>query len=127
MDELLKLGLNEQEIRNMIQVNPQILELNDEDIIKLLNLLFLEQCNNQIIGHIIIANPIYLSRTYEDVNKLILKLKEIGITRLDVTFESNPWLLIIDDYEIDEFIEAKSQEGLEYEDIIGLIEQGMVE
>ena len=95
MDELLKLGLNEQEIRNMIQLNPQILELNDENVIQLLNLLFLEQCNDQIIRHIIIANPIYLLQDYEDVKNLILKLKEIGITRLDVTFENNPWLILL--------------------------------
>lgn len=127
MDELLKIGLSELEIRNMIQVNPQILELNDENVIQLLNLLFLEQCNDQIIRHIIIANPIFLSRTSDDVKRLILKLKKMGITRLDITFENNPWLLNFDDFEIDEFIEIKRCEGLANEDIIDLIDQGMVE
>ena len=48
-------------------------------------------------------------------------------TNLETTFDSNPWLLNKDAYEIDEYISNKQSKGLSLEEIIDNIDSGMME
>lgn len=124
MNEILSIVENEQYVKNMLEINPDIKELSDKEIYESLNLLIKIGCNQRQLKNIIIANPFYLSRSTTDIIELIGKLRYLGMTNLNITFDSNPYLLNKDDYEIDEFLEEKRNENMELEDIIDLIDAG---
>ena len=126
MNEILNI-VEEKEIKNMLETNPNIKELSEQEIINLLNLLEQIGCNERQIRNIITCNPFYLNRSISDLVKLIRKLELLGIAALNITFDSNPYLLNKDSYEIDEFIEKKKKEGISLEDIIDIIDAGMVD
>lgn len=71
------------------------------------------------------ANPLYLNRSKTDILKLIDKLKDLGITHLETTFDTNPWLLNKDVFEIDEFIEGQIKLGLTMDEIVDMIDSEM--
>lgn len=126
MNYLFNLGLNENEIKNIITTNNEVMDLSDEEIKSLISILVNVGCKDYHIKNIIIANPYYLSRSITDVNNLISKLSLLGITHLETTFDSNPWLLNKDAYEIDEYIKDEQSKGLSLEDIIDNIDSGMI-
>ena len=126
MNEILNI-IEEKELKNILEINPSIKELSENEIKMSLNLLEQIGCNERHIRNIITCNPFYLNRSINDLVKLIRKLQSLGITALNITFDSNPYLLNKDGYEIDEFIEKKKKEGIMLEDIIDLIDAGMVD
>ncbi len=126
MEYLFNLGFNENEIKNIITTNNEVMDLNDEEIKSLVMILVNIGCKDYHIKNIIIANPYYLSRSVSDVNNLISKLLSLGINHLETTFDSNPWLLNKDAYEIDEYIRDSQSEGLSLEEIIDNIDSGMI-
>jgi len=126
MNEILNV-VDEKEFKNMLEVNPDIKEIEEQEIKLLLNLLNQIGCNERQIRNIITSNPFYLTKDIEDVVKLINKLQSLKITALNITFDSNPYLLNKEAYEIDEFIEEKKQENIDLEDIIDLIDSGMID
>ena len=126
MEYLFNLGFNENEIKSMVSINSEILDLSIEEIKALVDILENIGCKDYHIKNIITANPYYLSRSTTDINNLINKLLSLGITRLETTFDSNPWLLNKDAYEIDEYIREEQSKGLSLEDIIDNIDSGMI-
>lgn len=126
MNEILNL-LEAKEIKNMLEINPSIKELSEKEIKMSLNVLEQIGCNERQIRNIITCNPFYLNRSINDLVKLIRKLDSLGISALNITFDSNPYLLNKDVYEIDEFIEQKKTEAISLEDIIDMIDAGMVD
>lgn len=127
MNELLLFGINEEEIKEINEKSNVLKEVTDKEIKDRINLLREINCEDKIIKNIIISNPDYLNRSVDDILKLIKKLLELNIERIDITFDSNPWLLNKDDFEIDEFIKDKKESGMDYEDILDLIDSGMVD
>lgn len=127
MEELFKIGIDLQNIKYMLEVNPLMAYLEDYEIQEKVEILKNLDCSSSIIKNVIEANPLYLSRSNDDIEKLFAKLKSLGIKRLDITIDSNPWILNYDDYDIDEFIVKKRKEGLELVDVIDLIDAGMVD
>lgn len=127
MDELLELGLNETEIKDIITTNPQILKLTNKEITDLINILKQINCKDYHIKNIITANPFYLSRSKEDIIKLIKKLLSLNISNLEITFDTNPWLLNKDSYEIDEYIKEELQKKKTLTEIIDTIESGKID
>lgn len=127
MEELLLIGLNENEIKELLEINPEIADLRSSEITNLINILALIDCDNETIKNILQTNPMYLSRNYHDVHDLIYKLKQLGLESLDITFDSNPWLLNYDVFEIDQFIIDKQTTGLSQEEIIDLLDQGRLD
>ena len=83
-------------------------------------------CKDYHIRNIISANPYYLSRSTNDIKQLINKLLSLGIQHLEITFDSNPWLLNKDAYEIDEYIKDEQFKGLSLDEIIDNIDSGMI-
>lgn len=126
MNEILSI-MDEKEIRDIIEINPDIKFLNNQEVKLILNILYQIGCSERQVRNIITCNPFYLNRNIEDIVNLIKKLESLGITCLNITFDSNPYLLNKDSYEIDEFIEEKKNEGINLENIIDLIDAGMVE
>ena len=127
MNELLLFGINEEEIKEINEKSNVLKEVTDKEIKDRINLLREINCEDKIIKNIIISNPDYLNRSVDDILKLIKKLLELNIERIDITFDGNPWLLNKDDFEIDEFIKDKKESGMDYEDILDLIDSGMVD
>ncbi|HIR48458.1 MAG TPA: hypothetical protein IAB35_00590, partial [Candidatus Faecimonas gallistercoris] len=63
MEYLFNLGFNENEIKNIITTNNEVMDLNDEEIKSLVMILVNIGCKDYHIKNIIIANPYYLSRS----------------------------------------------------------------
>ena len=126
MNEIFNI-IDEKELKNMLEINSSIKELSENEIKMSLDLLEQIGCNERQIRNILVCNPFYLNRSINDLVKLIKKLESLGITALNITFDSNPYLLNKDSYEIDEFIENKKNEGISLEDIIDIIDAGMYE
>lgn len=122
MNKLKELGLLEADLENMVNQNPMLSNLSEEEIET--NILFLKkiECKERHIRNILIANPFYLSRSLIDLEKLINKLFSLGLNNLNLLFDSNPLFLNHDAFEIDDFIQIKQNEGLSLEDIADLID-----
>ncbi len=99
--------------------------LDDTEIEDRINFLKNVDCSIQQIKNIIIYNPWFLIRSLIDLNKLKDKLISIGITNLNITFDTNPLILNKEVFEIDDFINNKIKEGLNTYDIIDLIDGGI--
>ena len=104
MEELYNYNLNDSDIKEMISINNDILSLSNEEIKNIVELLLKINCNDKQIRNILISNPFYLSRCISDVIDLIKKLMNLGITSLNILFDSNPWLLNKDVFELDDYI-----------------------
>lgn len=122
MNNLIELGIRYQDLQEMFNLNPMLEYLNDKEIND--NILFLKslKCSDIIIKNIIICNPFYLNRSITDLQKLVSKLINLGLTNLDLLFDSNPFLLNKDAFEIDSFIKEKLKLGFKLESIIDLID-----
>lgn len=118
MEKLVELGLTEEDIKSMLELNSQILEENELNI--LVDILSLINCDERIIRNILITNPTYLSRTKEDVVGLINKLIEIGMSNLNILFDSNPYLLDLDDFDIEDY---KSEHNYSNEELVNILEE----
>jgi len=116
---LLKLGLNENEIKNIIEFNSFIIDEETIDIEKIVFLLKNINMNENSIKELIISNPMILNRSYEDVYKLILKLKEYKFDSINYLLEANPYFINYDAYEIEDYYNSKNKS---IEEITGLIE-----
>src|SRR5574344_2378438 len=104
MEEILKkLGISEKTINEMMQICPDIKELEINEIFKKLEILKNIECEMQQTRNIVSSNPQYLIRTNTDINKTINKLKELGFKPLNILFDGNPYILNLDSYEIEEY------------------------
>lgn len=121
MLELYNLNITEEELEDILDTNPNIKEASKEEITNLINILKQINLSNDNIKNIIMTNPFYLTSIDTDIINLINKLKEIGITNLNYLFDSNPYLLTKESYEIDEFI-TKMSKTYQKEDIIDMLE-----
>ena len=121
MLELYNIGINELELKTMIETNSEIINLSDEEIKQLIHILKQINCSEKMIKNIIISNPFYLSRVDEDIMKLIHKLSSIGVINLNMLFDTNPDLLSKDAFEIDEFIN-KNKDKYSLEELIDQLE-----
>lgn len=119
MEILYRLGIGDTDIKSMLEVCPDIKELNNEEIEEKIILLEKLECTEKQIRNIIISNPMYLDRLNEDIIALVNKLISLGLSSLNIVFDSYPYLLNKDVFEIEEYI--KVQEG-NLEDIIDKLE-----
>lgn len=118
MEELFNLGLSEIEVQNMLIACPEISELEKEEITDSINILRTVKCNERHIRNILICNPAYLKRSPLDILNLIKKLLELNIECIHLLFDTNPYLLNKDDYEIAQYISEQIKLGKELKDII---------
>ena len=114
---LYNLGFSDIEIKNILEIYPEIKNLTDEEILVNIEILKRIECNEKHIKNIISSNPYYLNRGLEDISGLINKLISIGITNVNLLFDSDPYLLNKDAYEIDEYIKIEQDKVKVLEDI----------
>lgn len=123
MFELFNIGIDEENVRFMIESNPNIRDMSSEDILDRIELLNQIGCDERKIRNILIGNPWYLDRCISDVVASINKLNELGLTRIDLMIDDNPMLLNVDEFEINDFVNSKLEEGYDMDEIIDMIDE----
>ena len=119
MNEILKkMGISENTINQMEEICPNIKEMNEEELVKKIEILKELNCDDIQIRNIISSNAMYLDRSNTDINKLINELKNFGFDYLDLMFDGNPNILNLDDFEIRNYINSRKDKGEELEDIV---------
>ena len=118
MVELYNMGISETTLKNMLEVNPEISELTKQEIIEKEEILKGINCSHEQILNIICSNPTFLSKTNEEINKLLSYLLEEGFTYLNILFDSNPYILNLEPFEIKKYIDDRVNNGEEKEEII---------
>ena len=111
MEELYKIGISENTIKNMLELVPYISEMSEKEIKEKEIILKKINCDENQVINIISSNPMYLDRTNDGVLKLISKLKSYG-------FDSNPYILNLEVFEIENYINDRLNDGEMLEDII---------
>ena len=117
MEKLVELGISEEELKSMLELNANILDEPELNI--LIDILYLIKCDERMIKNILISNPNYLSRTKEDVVGLINELLGIGLNDLNILFDTNPYLLDLDDFDIEDY---KIEHNYSNEELVNLLE-----
>lgn len=116
-----------EDFKNVLDANPFIEKLDDLEIENNINFLKEVDCSYEQMKNIIIFNPWLFNRSYDELNKLKNKLISIGITNLNITFDTQPLLLNKEIFELDDFINEQIKKGLEINEIADIIDSGCVE
>lgn len=122
MKELYNLNLSENTIKSMYEINPNIKNLTNVDIIKKIELLRKIGCKDNEIRNIISSNSIYLTTQDDDILSLIFTLKKLGFTCINILLDSNPYILNLEPFEIQNYIEKRIKNGETLEHIIDTLE-----
>ena len=118
MEELYRIGISENTIKNMLELVPYISEMSEKEIKEKEIILKKVNCDENQVINIISSNPMYLDRTNDGVLKLISKLKSYGFSMLNILFDSNPYILNLEVFEIENYINDRLNDGEMLEDII---------
>ena len=118
MEELYRIGISENTIKNMLELVPTISEMSEKEIKEKELILKKINCDENQIINIISSNPTYLDKTNVIVVRLISKLKSYGFSMLNILFDSNPYILNLEVFEIENYINNRLDSGEELEDII---------
>ena len=115
---LSSLNLSELTIRNMIEMCPNVVELNDNEIREKTYILQKVNCTHEQIKNIISSNPNYLNRTNDDILDLIKTLLDFGFKSLNILFDGNPYILNLDSFEIKKYVNIRIEAGETLDDVI---------
>ena len=119
MEKILKdLGISDSTISQMIEICPNIVELDENEILRKIEILKNNKCDDTQIRNIISSNAEYLDRSITDIDNLINTMKELGFDYLNILFDGNPYILNLDDFEVKNYINEREQNGEELEDIV---------
>ncbi len=118
MEELFNIGISESTINEMIERNPEIKEITSEEINNKKYILEKIGCSNNQIINIIGSNPDYLNRTNDEIINLLKCLVDYGFKTLNILFDSNPYILNLDKFEIDNYINERISNNESLDDII---------
>jgi len=122
MIELYNMGISDNTIKNMIDLVPEIKDISSSEILEKKALLEKIKCTDYQMMNIISSNPQYLNRTNSEIINLIQKLNSLGFDTLNILFDSNPYILNLDPFEIDNYINIRLSNGELIEDIVDDLE-----
>lgn len=122
MNEIYKWNLNENTIKGMIELNPDIEFLSDEDVISKVKLLEKLNCNEKEIKNIISSNSGFLLKSDEEILELVNKMKEYGFKNINLLIEANPFILGMYDIDLESYIETRKENGENITDIVDDLE-----
>lgn len=118
MEELYNLGIGDNTLKSMMELYPNLNELSKEEIIEKEQLLEKIGCSRQQILNIISSNVMYLDRTTDEIIELITFFKKLGFNTLNILFDSNPYILNMEIFEIENYINKRIKNHELLEDII---------
>lgn len=118
MKELYNIGISEDTIKSMVEMNQELLNMKDEVVIQKEELLKNIECSDTQILNIISSNPMFLSRSILEIERLLAYLNEIGFKTLNILLDANPYILNLEPFEIDDYINKRKNSGESLEDII---------
>ena len=118
MIELLNMGISENTIKSMLELEPSLRELSKEEVIEKKIILEKIGCSNNQIINIISSNPSYLERTNTEIIKLINCLTNYNFKSLNILFDSNPYILNLEPFEINNYINNRLNSEEKLEDIV---------
>ena len=118
MIELYSIGISEETIKNMLEVNPEIKDLSEKEIKEKVLILEKFGCFDDQIINIISSNPTFLSRTKGEILNLVKTLVDYKFRTLNILLDSNPYILNLDPFEIKNYIEKRVEQGELLEDVI---------
>lgn len=122
MEELYDLGISEFTIKSMLELYPNIKEFTVEEIRKKIEYLKKLNCSKNQIINIISSNPFYLDRTNDEIILLINKLNDLHFNTLNILFDSNPFILNLEPFEIDNYLNNRMNNNEKIEEIIDDLE-----
>lgn len=122
MNKLFELGISENDVKNMVELVPEIYDMSDEDINNKIDILKYVECNDRHIRNIIVSNPMYLDRTDDGVLRLISYLKKVGFSNINLLFDSNPYFLNYDVFEIKDYIDKQVNLGKTIDMVVDEVE-----
>lgn len=126
MDVLIRYGFSIEEIKNMMDTNYLINNIEDNEIYALIDILGSVGCMNNQIRNIFICNPFSLSRNTYEVSELINKLKELGFSEINYLFDSNPYILSLNASDIEALYNEKKKESLSDDDFRDYINYNII-
>lgn len=118
MIELYNIGISEETINNMLELTPEIKELSEKEIKEKIIILEKIGCSNNQIINIIGSNSNYLNRTNKEIVELIRVLVDYKFRTLSILIDSNPYILNLDPFEINNYINNRVNNGETLEDVI---------
>ncbi len=119
MEKILKdLGISDSTINQMVEICPNIVELDESELLRKIEILKNNKCDDIQIRNIISSNAEYLDRSVSDIDNLINTMEELGFDNLNLLFDGNPYILNLDDFEVKNYIDEREQNGEELEDIV---------
>ena len=118
MYELFKLGISEETVKNMLELNPNMKEITNAEVEEKIEILKQINCSDTQILNIISSNSLYLDKTNTEVINLIKYLIDLGFDTLNILFDSNPYILNLEIFEIENHINNRKNNGETLEDII---------
>ena len=122
MEELIKLDLSKNTIKTMVEMCPNLLELNDDEIRNKMKILEDIGCSYIQIRNIVSSNADYLDRSDDIIFELINRLKDFGFSNLNLLFDANPYILSLESFEIDDYVNSRLNNGEILEDIVDELE-----
>lgn len=122
MNKLFELGISENDVKNMIDLVPDIYDMSEDDINNKIDILKYVECNDRHIRNIIVSNPMYLDRTDDGVLRLISYLKKVGFSNINLLFDSNPYFLNYDVFEVEDYIDKQVNLGKSIDMVVDEIE-----
>ena len=118
MDELISLNFDEDTIKNMIEIYPDLLEIDNSEVRDKIDILNSFDCSIWQIKDIIGSNPYYLLRTNSEIIDLTNYLSKIGFKMINVLLDSNPFILSKDRFEIENYINLRLNNGDSIDNIV---------
>lgn len=115
---LFELGISDETINNMVTLFPEIRNMNEKDLQKKVTILEKIGCSRNQIANIVGSNPEYLTKSNKVVLELINKLIDLGFRNLNILFDSNPYVLNFEAFEIENYINNRIKNGELLEDIV---------
>ncbi len=113
-----------EEILYIIDQEPNLRELDDEEMTFLVDVLRHHGCEIETIKNSIYENPHFLMKTAKDLENLLAFLKNLGVDDLDDLFERNPYILNETPETLNIEMLKWSREGMTKEDVIQKIVEG---
>ena len=118
MEELYNIGISEVTLKIMMEINSRLLDLTNNEVIEKKLLLEEVGCSEIQILNIISSNPLFLNRITSEIVKLLECLRNFGLKSLNILFDSNPYILNLEPFEINNYINNRINNGELPENII---------